>query len=204
MSAVETFASYEEIPFLQACRRAEEIDLLGARARGAVLGFVEVMDRLAGLGISYHTQAVLCPGINDGPALDRAIEEIAQRHPHARSLSLVPVGLTGVGKHPEYLRRHRADEAAAIVARAEPYRRRFRASFGRSWLYPSDELYLMGGARVPSARVRQDEQRIGSRSLRPGAISSAATANPALVARSACRIRPISSSSLTRRIRFSA
>jgi putative radical SAM enzyme (TIGR03279 family) len=111
------------------------------------------VDRLTALGISYHTQAVLCPGINDGPELDRTIGELAERHPHARSLSLVPVGLTGVGKHPDYLRRHTAEEAAAIVARAEPHRRRFRRAFGRSWLYPSDELYLMGGARLPAGRT---------------------------------------------------
>jgi putative radical SAM enzyme (TIGR03279 family) len=114
---------------------------------------LEQLDRLSSLGISYHTQAVLCPGINDGPELDRTIEELAERHPNALSLSLVPVGLTGVGKHPDYLRRHRADEAAAIVARAEPFRRRCRRDFGRSWLYPSDELYLMGGVRVPAGRT---------------------------------------------------
>src|SRR5689334_8747219 len=68
------------------------------------------LDRLRGLGIEYHTQAVLCPGLNDGPELDRTIEELAERHPSARSLSLVPVGLTGVGKHPDYLRRHSAAE----------------------------------------------------------------------------------------------
>ena len=113
---------------------------------------LEQLDRLASIGVTYHTQAVLCPGINDGPELDRTIEEIAARHPHALSLSLVPVGLTGVGKHPEYLRRHTADEAAAIVARANAYRRRFRRDFGFTWLYPSDELYLMGGVTVPPAR----------------------------------------------------
>jgi putative radical SAM enzyme (TIGR03279 family) len=110
------------------------------------------LDRLASLGISYHTQAVLCPGINDGPELDRTIDELAERHRHALSLSLVPVGLTGVGKHPDYLRRHTGPEAAAIVARAEARRRGLRRELGRSWLYPSDELYLMGGVAVPSGR----------------------------------------------------
>jgi putative radical SAM enzyme (TIGR03279 family) len=113
---------------------------------------LEQLDRLSSIGVTYHTQAVLCPGLNDGPELDRTIEEIAARHPSALSLSLVPVGLTGVGKHPDYLRRHTADEAAAIVARANAYRRRFRRDFGFTWLYPSDELYLMGGVTVPPAR----------------------------------------------------
>jgi DNA helicase-2/ATP-dependent DNA helicase PcrA len=37
----------EQIPFLEACRRADEIPTLQPRARGAVAGFVHVMDRLA-------------------------------------------------------------------------------------------------------------------------------------------------------------
>jgi putative radical SAM enzyme (TIGR03279 family) len=113
---------------------------------------MEQLRRLSDIGISYHTQAVLCPGINDGPELDRTIEDIASLHPRALSLSLVPVGLTDVGKHPPYLRRHTKDEAADIVRRAYPYRRRFRRDFGNTFLYPSDELYLMGEVPVPPAR----------------------------------------------------
>lgn len=123
--------------------------LLGNPAAPDVLG---QLDRLSGIGVTYHTQAVLCPGINDGSELDQTVEQLAERHPNALSLSLVPVGLTGVGRHPPYLRRHTADEAAAIVARANAYRKRFRRDFGITWLYPSDELYLMGGVTVPPAR----------------------------------------------------
>jgi DNA helicase-2/ATP-dependent DNA helicase PcrA len=46
VAALESFAQSEDIPFLEACRRVDEIDLLGARAKGAVSGFVQVMDRL--------------------------------------------------------------------------------------------------------------------------------------------------------------
>lgn len=113
---------------------------------------LEQLDRLAGLGIDYHTQAVLCPGLNDGPELDRTIEDLAARRPHALSLSLVPVGLTGVGRHPPYLRRHSGAEAAAIIERAGVHRRRFRRDLGFTFLYPSDELYLMGGRPLPPAR----------------------------------------------------
>ena len=47
VAALESFALAEEVPFLEACRRVEEIAVLGARARGAVSGFVQIMDRLA-------------------------------------------------------------------------------------------------------------------------------------------------------------
>ena len=49
VAALEAFAVLEGIPFLEACRRADEVPDLGPRARGAVRSFVEVMDRLAGI-----------------------------------------------------------------------------------------------------------------------------------------------------------
>ena len=49
IAALESFASSEEIPFLEACRRVEEIDVLAARARGAVAGFVGMMEALVDL-----------------------------------------------------------------------------------------------------------------------------------------------------------
>ncbi|MEX0832790.1 MAG: DNA helicase PcrA [Actinomycetota bacterium] len=49
VAALESFAAQEEVPFLEAARRVEEIDVLSPRAKGAVFTFVQVMDRLAGL-----------------------------------------------------------------------------------------------------------------------------------------------------------
>jgi DNA helicase-2/ATP-dependent DNA helicase PcrA len=48
VAAIEGFAAVEGVPFLEAARRVEEIDTLGTRARGAVSGFVHVMDTLVG------------------------------------------------------------------------------------------------------------------------------------------------------------
>ncbi|HEY7659909.1 MAG TPA: DNA helicase PcrA [Actinomycetota bacterium] len=48
VSALEGLATFAEIPFLEAARRADELPELGARARGAVAGFVGIMDRLQG------------------------------------------------------------------------------------------------------------------------------------------------------------
>jgi DNA helicase II / ATP-dependent DNA helicase PcrA len=46
VGAIEGFAAIEGIPFLEAARRADEIATLGTRAKGAVAGFVHVMDTL--------------------------------------------------------------------------------------------------------------------------------------------------------------
>jgi ATP-dependent DNA helicase UvrD/PcrA len=46
VSAIESLAAFEEIPFLEAARRADVLTELGSRAKGAVAGFIDVMDRL--------------------------------------------------------------------------------------------------------------------------------------------------------------
>ena len=46
VAALEGFAAIEQIPFLEATRRADELAELGARAKGAIAGFVGVMHRL--------------------------------------------------------------------------------------------------------------------------------------------------------------
>ena len=46
VAALEGFAVVEGVPFLEACRRVDEIDTLQPRAKGAVAGFIDVMDRL--------------------------------------------------------------------------------------------------------------------------------------------------------------
>ena len=46
VASLEGFAVFEEIAFLEAARRVEEIPELGTRGRGAVAGFVGVLDRL--------------------------------------------------------------------------------------------------------------------------------------------------------------
>ncbi|HYZ14369.1 MAG TPA: 3'-5' exonuclease, partial [Actinomycetota bacterium] len=47
VTAIEGFAAIEGVPFLEAARRADEIGSLATRARGAIAGFVHVIDTLA-------------------------------------------------------------------------------------------------------------------------------------------------------------
>src|SRR5204863_7176563 len=49
VAALEAFAQQEGIPFLEAARRVDEIDVLAQRAKGAVFGFVQVIDTLQAL-----------------------------------------------------------------------------------------------------------------------------------------------------------
>ena len=118
--------------------------------RGARLP--EQLKRLAGGGIEFHAQAVLCPGLNDGEALEDTIEKLAAMHPAARSLALVPVGLTDCreGLHP--LHKYTPEEARGVLDIAERWRERLLKKLGTRFVFPSDEFYLAAGRPLPEER----------------------------------------------------
>jgi putative radical SAM enzyme (TIGR03279 family) len=100
-------------------------------------------------GIRVHTQLVLVPGLNDGPHLERSLHDLTDLFPSVQSVSVVPIGLTRY--HPGRLRTYRPDEAAPILDQVEPWRQRCRQESGLTFVYPSDEWYLLAGRRVPPA-----------------------------------------------------
>lgn len=108
--------------------------------------------RLGRLGIEVHAQVVLCPGINDGPVLDRTIADLSALAHVVRSVAVVPVGLS------RYIRARNvraltADEARQAVDQIGRWQRALRRRLGRRFVYASDELYLLAGRRLPSARA---------------------------------------------------
>ncbi len=80
--------------------------------------------RLAAARIHMHGQIVLCPGINDGGALEETVEAIAALGEAFESLALVPVGLTRFQDDPG-LRPYRQEEAAAVLTALDLWQKRF-------------------------------------------------------------------------------
>ena len=121
-----------------------------------------LMDQLKKLsdgGIEFHCQCVLCPGINDGPALDRTIRELSAL-PGARSLALVPVGLTGHREGLTELRTYRPQEARAVVALAESWRAKLLEARGTRFVFPSDEFYLQANWPIPPDEAYEGYEQI--------------------------------------------
>lgn len=127
----------------------------GPRA-GDILDHIK---RLGDIGITCHTQLVLCPTINDGEHLDRSIRDLTELRPLVESISVVPVGLTKynnmikMGELPP-LRHFTRDEANALIEQVEVYQRRFEAENpdGYPFVYLSDEWYYLTGRDFPPAR----------------------------------------------------
>ena len=110
----------------------------------------DVMDqlrRLAQMGIEVHAQIVVVPGLNDGPHLDRSIDDLAGLHPAVRSASVVPVGLTKF--HRGGCRLPTLDEVRAVLDQVGRWQQRLLPRLGVRFAYLSDEWYLRLGAEVP-------------------------------------------------------
>ncbi|MDO4356361.1 MAG: DUF512 domain-containing protein [Clostridia bacterium] len=131
--------------------------LLGT-PRGALL--MDQLKKLAAGGIQFHTQAVLCPNLNDGEQLERTISEIAALHPAALSLALVPVGLTGHRDGLCELRTYRPEEAQAVLEIADRWRKKLRREIGTNFVFPSDEFYLQARRDVPSDSAYEGYEQI--------------------------------------------
>lgn len=127
--------------------------LMGNQKAGAIMNQLR---QLAGAGISFHAQAVLCPGINDGKVLADTVRDLAGLYPALASLAVVPVGLSRYCPHPEVLRPFTREEAALLVKRVRSWQRRFRSLLGDPLVFASDEFYLLAGEDVPSKRLYQD------------------------------------------------
>lgn len=118
----------------------------------------EIMDHLRFLlagGLEVHTQAVLCPGWNDGTHLDRTIEDLWALGDGIRSLSVVPVGLTRYNLN-RPVRLLTADEASHLIAQVDRARERALAERGCGWVYAADEAYLIAGLPIPDAEYYDD------------------------------------------------
>ncbi len=106
---------------------------------------------LAEHGIQAHTQLVVTPGMNDGARLAESVHQLAELHPNVLTVSAVPVGLT---KHHKYGHRaHTPAEARATVEQVQAWQTEFKQKLGTSFVFLTDEWYLVSDLPIPTARA---------------------------------------------------
>ncbi|HET9939802.1 MAG TPA: DUF512 domain-containing protein, partial [Candidatus Eisenbacteria bacterium] len=114
---------------------------------------MEHIDKLTAAGIEMHTQLVVCPGINDGAILERSIRELGERHPAVKTIAVVPVGLTKHRERLPQLRTFTADDARLALEETARQATAFKKRFGTRIVFAADEMYVLAGEAVPSARA---------------------------------------------------
>lgn len=128
------------------------VKMLGNPRAGHIM---EILQELSQKGIEFHTQVVLCPGINDGDALETTFRDLAAVQ-GVLSMALVPVGLTTYRQGLFQLRRYEQAEAAALVNWAHQKQKECRRWKNTAFVWPADELYLLSGLPVPAEEDYED------------------------------------------------
>ena len=110
---------------------------------------LDIMRRFAAAGIVMNCQIVCCPGLNDGAALQRSMEELSALHPAVHSVSVVPVGLTRYREGLYPLTPFTPEHAAETVDQVTAFGDRCVERLGSRIFFCGDELYLKAGRELP-------------------------------------------------------
>lgn len=121
--------------------------LLGNHRRGGEC--LEIMQKFAQAGIVMNCQIVSCPGLNDGPVLQKSMEDLAALYPQVKSVSVVPVGVTRHREGLYPLRPYTVEEAQGVVCQVEAFAETCLAEKDSRIFWCSDEFYLQGHLPLP-------------------------------------------------------
>ncbi len=111
-----------------------------------------IMERLRYLaegGIQLNCQLVLCPGWNDGEALERSLRDLFSLTPQVQSIALVPVGLTSHRDGLEPLRLFTPEECREVIRTADRWAAVGRVHGWGNVVWPADEFYITAGLPFP-------------------------------------------------------
>ena len=130
-----------------------------------VPNILEQLKRLVDGGIQFHGQMVIVPGLNDGDILEASLSDLWSFGDACLSVALIPVGLTQFS-HLYSGESMSRENALRLLETAERWSARALAERGETWVFGSDELYLLAGRELPGAEhygdFAQIENGVGS------------------------------------------
>ncbi|MFL5498415.1 MAG: DUF512 domain-containing protein [Gemmatimonadaceae bacterium] len=106
------------------------------------------LSRLAAGGIRFHCQMVIVPGLNDEEVLEESLTDLWNMGDAVLSAAVVPVGLTQFSHLYTGKTMDRA-AARAILAQVERWGERGLRERGETWVFGSDELYMLAERELP-------------------------------------------------------
>jgi putative radical SAM enzyme (TIGR03279 family) len=122
-----------------------------------------IMERLTALkeaGLRFHTQIVLCRGLNDGEILERTLFDLSSLAPECASIAIVPVGVTKYREGLTVLGTFDAEQSRRIIETIEPKQKEYLARFGTRLVFLSDEWYLNAGIPLPEPEAYEEYGQI--------------------------------------------
>jgi putative radical SAM enzyme (TIGR03279 family) len=130
-----------------------------------VPNIVEQLTRLAEGGIQFHCQMVVVPGLNDGDVLEESLTDLWNMGDAVISAAVVPVGITQFS-HLYTGKALSRDKARELLEHVERWSEKAMRERGETWVFGSDELYLLAERELPGpehyGEFAQIENGIGS------------------------------------------
>ncbi len=129
----------------------------------------QILDQLAWFQqhrLQIHAQVVVCPGINDGPHLERTLRDLAAFHtgevPAVASAAVVPVGLTRFRPEQDALVPVTTDKAQEVIVQVQALQAEFQQRLGTTFAWLADEWFLIGRQPLPAESHYESYPQIGN------------------------------------------
>ena len=121
---------------------------------------METIKYLCENGIKLHTQAVLCPGVNDGEKLIETIDTLSALYPYVETLAAVPVGLTCHREKLPEIMPYTKEQAQAVLNIIENKQQIMQEKTGTRFVWPSDEFYIKAEKSIPDNDYYEDYSQL--------------------------------------------
>ena len=126
---------------------------------------LKTLKRLSRAGISFHTQIVCVPGMNDRIELEHTILDLTRTELNTLSIGVVPVGLTHFRSRLPELKPFDAHSATLLLSLVDILRQETQSDI----IYAADEFFVLADKALPGRAYYQDypqaENGIGLLSL---------------------------------------
>ncbi len=99
--------------------------------------------------IEMNFQIVLCRDINDGEYLDKSIDELSRFIPMARSMSVVPFGMTRYREGLCHIELFDKEGCIRVVEQVESWQKKLYDKYGTRFCFLSDEFYIGAEKELP-------------------------------------------------------
>ena len=122
-----------------------------------------IMERLTALknaGLKFHTQIVLCRGLNDGDVLERTLSDLTSLAPSCASIAIVPVGVTKYREGLTVLGTFDREQSRAVIETIEPKQKEYLAQYDTRLVFLSDEWYLNAELSLPEPNAYEEYEQI--------------------------------------------
>ncbi|ABX08042.1 TIGR03279 family radical SAM protein [Prochlorococcus marinus] len=143
------------------------IKLLNNNRAGLIMKQIEWFSKR---NLQLHAQVVVCPGLNDGKALENTLNDLFRyskgEWPVILSTAVVPVGLTRFRPKNDCLKPVDTKCAKTVIDQVERLQENYKSFIGTNFAWLSDEWYLLAGKELPRREsyedLPQEENGVGS------------------------------------------